>query len=102
MFGYLNLDRAPSRDWYCELLSLSLTDTNKSIHINTRNCVGTVLSLCSLKKYFCMYHTKHPESLRHVSRKYLVFIHWYPCHRMKPIYNFKVINLFMACEMACY
>ena len=42
MFGYLNLDRSPSRDWYCELLSLSLTDTNKSIHINTRNCVGCV------------------------------------------------------------
>jgi len=68
MFGYLNLDRAPSRDWYCELLSLSLADTDKSIHINTRNCVGTVLSLCSLKKYFCMYHAKHPESSRHVSR----------------------------------
>uniref|UniRef100_A0A2S2QAW4 DnaJ subfamily C member 16 n=1 Tax=Sipha flava TaxID=143950 RepID=A0A2S2QAW4_9HEMI len=67
MFGYLNLDRGPSRDWYCKLLSLSLADTNKSIHINTRNCVGTVLSLCSLKKYFCMYHAKHPESSRHVS-----------------------------------
>lgn len=67
MFGYLNLDRAPSRDWFCDLLSLSLTDSNKRIHINTRNCVGTVLSLCSLKKYFCMYHAKHPESSRHVS-----------------------------------
>lgn len=70
MFGYLNLDRGPSKDWYCELLSLSLTDTNKSIHINTRNCVGTVLSLCSLKKYFCMYHTKHPESSRHKNDKW--------------------------------
>jgi len=70
MFGYLNLDRTPSRDWYCELLSLSLTDTNKSIHINTRNCVGTVLSLCSLKKYFCMYHAKHPESSRHKNDKW--------------------------------
>lgn len=73
MFGYLNLDRSPSRDWYCELLSLSLTDTNKSIHINTRNCVGTVLSLCSLKKYFCMYHAKHPESSRHVSTNLLQY-----------------------------
>ncbi|KAL5241410.1 hypothetical protein ACI65C_008820 [Semiaphis heraclei] len=70
MFGYLNLDRSPSRDWYCELLSLSLTDTNKSIHINTRNCVGTVLSMCSLKKYFCMYHAKHPESSRHKNDKW--------------------------------
>lgn len=68
LFGYLNLDRTPSRDWYCNLLSLSLTDTNKSIRINTRNCVGTVLSLCSLKKYFCMYHAKHPESSRYVSK----------------------------------
>lgn len=74
MFGYLNLDRAPSRDWYCDLLSLSLTDSNKRIHINTRNCVGTVLSLCSLKKYFCMYHAKHPESSRHVSTTVFLFI----------------------------
>ncbi|VVC33606.1 Hypothetical protein CINCED_3A011183 [Cinara cedri] len=69
LFGYLNLDRTPSRDWYCNLLSLSLTDTNKSIHINTRNCVGTVLSLCSLKKYYCMYHAKHPESSRYKNDK---------------------------------
>lgn len=67
MFGYLNLDRIPSKEWYRELLSLSFVDNDKRIHINTKNCVGTVLSLCSLKKYFCVYHAKHPESSRHVS-----------------------------------
>jgi len=90
MFGYLNLDRSPSRDWYCELLSLSLTDTNKSIHINTRNCVGTVLSLCSLKKYFCMYHAKHPESSRHVSTNWLfsVLISY---HGVRLVYIFMLL-----------
>ncbi|XP_050524299.1 dnaJ homolog subfamily C member 16 [Daktulosphaira vitifoliae] len=70
MFGYLNLDRIPSKEWYRELLSLSFVDTDKRIHINTKNCVGTVLSLCSLKKYFCMYHAKHPESSRHKNDKW--------------------------------
>ncbi|XP_050431236.1 dnaJ homolog subfamily C member 16 isoform X2 [Adelges cooleyi] len=70
MFGYLNLDRLPSREWYRELLSLSLAETDKRIHINTKNCVGTVLSLCSLKKYYCMYHAKHPESSRHKNDKW--------------------------------
>ncbi|XP_054263700.1 dnaJ homolog subfamily C member 16-like [Macrosteles quadrilineatus] len=62
MFAHLNLDRGLS--WYKELLQLSLAESrDQPLNVNPRNCIGTVLSLNGLRKYFCMYHAKHPECL---------------------------------------
>lgn len=58
MFGHMSLDRG--LDWYKKVLSLSLPDP-KELNINPKNCVGTVLALNGHRKYFCMYHAKHPE-----------------------------------------
>ena len=58
MFGHMSLDRG--LDWYKQLLTLSLPEP-KELNINPKNCVGTVLALSGYRKYFCMYHAKHPE-----------------------------------------
>ncbi|XP_011300799.1 dnaJ homolog subfamily C member 16 isoform X2 [Fopius arisanus] len=58
MFGHLSLERG--LDWYKKILSLSLQEP-KELNINPKNCVGTVLALNGHRKYFCMYHAKHPE-----------------------------------------
>ncbi|XP_031828504.1 dnaJ homolog subfamily C member 16 l(3)80Fg isoform X1 [Nomia melanderi] len=58
MFGHMSLERG--LDWYKKLLSLTLSE-QKELNINAKNCVGTVLSLNGHRKYFCMYHAKHPE-----------------------------------------
>lgn len=63
MFSYMFVERGLS--WYKELLELSLPEY-RDLHINPRNCVGTVLALTGLRKYFCMFHAKHTES--HSSR----------------------------------
>lgn len=49
--------------WYAELLRLSMTES-RDLQINARNCIGTVLALNGHRKYFCMYHAKHPETSR--------------------------------------
>ena len=36
----------------------------KVLKINPKNCIGTVLSLNGHRRYFCMYHAKHPEATR--------------------------------------
>lgn len=52
--------------------------------IKPKNCVGTIISLNGYRRYFCIYHARHPESLTdnggHVSYKFL-----------KPIVAFKTI-----------
>ncbi|KAF7992695.1 hypothetical protein HCN44_005039 [Aphidius gifuensis] len=58
MFGHVTLERG--LDWYKKILSLSLPEP-KELNINPKNCVGTVLALNGHRKYFCMYHAKHPE-----------------------------------------
>lgn len=58
MFGHMSLERG--LEWYKKLLSLTLPE-QKELNINAKNCVGTVLSLNGHRKYFCMYHAKHPE-----------------------------------------
>ena len=50
-------------DWYKRLLTLSLPEP-RELNINPRNCIGTVLSLNGHRKYFCMYHAKHPECFK--------------------------------------
>ncbi|XP_057336763.1 dnaJ homolog subfamily C member 16 [Microplitis mediator] len=58
MFSYMNMERG--LNWYKKLLSLSLPDLIE-LNINPKNCVGTVLALNGHRKYFCIYHAKHPE-----------------------------------------
>ncbi|XP_012156595.1 dnaJ homolog subfamily C member 16 isoform X2 [Ceratitis capitata] len=61
LFGHMLIEKGLL--WYSELLRLSLCES-KTLSINPRNCVGTVLALNGHRKYFCMYHAKHPESIR--------------------------------------
>lgn len=53
--------------WYTELLRISLSDA-PDLQINPRNCIGTVIALNGHRKYFCMYHAKHPETHRGAKR----------------------------------
>ncbi|KAF2899439.1 hypothetical protein ILUMI_06735 [Ignelater luminosus] len=64
MFAYMYVERGLS--WYKDLLQLSLAE-DRELNINPRNCVGTVLAVNGYRKYFCMYHVKHPESKRRKS-----------------------------------
>ena len=50
--------------WYKRILNLTLPEP-RDININPKNCIGTVLSLNGHRRYFCMYHAKHPEGSRH-------------------------------------
>uniref|UniRef100_A0A0A1WZF6 DnaJ homolog subfamily C member 16 n=1 Tax=Zeugodacus cucurbitae TaxID=28588 RepID=A0A0A1WZF6_ZEUCU len=59
LFGHMLIEKGLL--WYSELLRLSLCES-KSFKINPRNCVGTVIALNGHRKYFCMYHAKHPET----------------------------------------
>lgn len=65
IFGHMLIEKGLS--WYSELLRLSLCE-NKNLQINPRNCIGTVIALNGHRKYFCMYHAKHPETTRGVKR----------------------------------
>lgn len=59
LFGHMLIEKGLL--WYSELLRLSLCES-KTFKINPRNCVGTVIALNGHRKYFCMYHAKHPET----------------------------------------
>lgn len=61
MFGHMLIERGQT--WFAEILRLSLTES-RDLQINPRNCIGTVLALNGHRKYFCMYHAKHPETMR--------------------------------------
>lgn len=57
MFGYLNIERKQSREWFKDIL-LEALPPDTPLAINPRNCIGTVLSINGYRKYFCMYHAK--------------------------------------------
>lgn len=61
MFAYLRLGRY--LEWYRRILIQTLPEP-RDLTINPRNCVGTVLSINGLRRYFCMYHAKHQENYR--------------------------------------
>lgn len=61
LFGHMLIEKGLT--WYSEILRLSLCE-KQTIKINPRNCVGTVLALNGHRKYFCIYHAKHPETIR--------------------------------------
>lgn len=58
MFAYMLLEK--NLDWYRKILEQAL-DKKKSLFLNPKNCIGTVLSLNGFRKYFCVYHAKHTE-----------------------------------------
>jgi hypothetical protein len=53
----------PGLAWFKKILNLTLPEP-RDININPKNCIGTVLSLNGHRRYFCMYHAKHPEGNR--------------------------------------
>ncbi|CAG9783439.1 unnamed protein product [Diatraea saccharalis] len=57
LFAYLMVER--NIEWFRRVLQLSLG--GGELRVNARNCVGTVLALNPHRKYFCIYHAKHPE-----------------------------------------
>ncbi|XP_075969104.1 dnaJ homolog subfamily C member 16 l(3)80Fg [Anticarsia gemmatalis] len=57
LFAYLCVER--NIVWFRRVLQLSLG--GGELRLNARNCVGTVLALNPHRKYFCIYHAKHPE-----------------------------------------
>jgi len=61
MFGFMYIEKGLS--WYKKILNLTLPEP-RDIRINPKNCIGTVLSLNGHRRYFCMYHAKHPEAIR--------------------------------------
>lgn len=73
MFAHVLIEKGQS--WYSELLRLSLSES-RDLQINPRNCIGTVLALNGHRKYFCMYHAKHPESVRGAKVSYFIFINF--------------------------
>lgn len=61
MFGFMYIEKG--LQWYKKILNLTLPEP-RDININPKNCIGTVLSLNGHRRYFCMYHAKHPEAAR--------------------------------------
>ncbi|KAJ0180258.1 hypothetical protein K1T71_003662 [Dendrolimus kikuchii] len=60
LFAYLMVER--NIEWFRVVLQLSLGGVD--LRLNARNCVGTVLALNPHRKYFCIYHAKHPEGAK--------------------------------------
>lgn len=61
MFSFLMLEK--HLEWYKRLLIQTLPEP-RELNVNPKNCIGTVLSLNGLRRYFCMYHAKHNETYR--------------------------------------
>lgn len=85
MFAYMLLDK--NLDWYRKILEQAL-DKQKSLFLNPKNCIGTVLSLNGFRKYFCVYHAKHMEMQSNVS-----WIHFRKSILVKPICYFELQSL---------
>lgn len=58
LFAFLQVEK--NLDWYKKLLQQTLGD-DRDLNINPKNCIGTVISINGFRKYFCVYHAKHPE-----------------------------------------
>ena len=62
LFAFVYIERA--RRWYEQILQVALHGNDPdaaTIRVNPKNCVGTVLALNGHRRYFCMYHARHPE-----------------------------------------
>ncbi|KAF2355455.1 hypothetical protein FHG87_013792 [Trinorchestia longiramus] len=63
MFGFLNMERHSAMEWYKRILLLGLPEP-RDLKINPKNTIGTVIALNGHRKYYCLYHAKHPEDSR--------------------------------------
>ena len=59
-FAYMMIDKG--MPWFKNLLEQTTEEGERAI--NPKNCVGTVLALNGHRRYFCMYHARHPEGSR--------------------------------------
>lgn len=59
MFAYLMIEK--NLEWYKKILQQTLGE-HRELNINPKNCIGTVIALNGFRKYFCVYHAKHPET----------------------------------------
>merc|ERR1712020_761679 len=59
-FAYMLIDKG--MPWFKSLLEQTTEEGERAI--NPKNCVGTVLALNGHRRYFCMYHARHPEGSR--------------------------------------
>ena len=66
MFAFLNLERHSAMEWYKKILQLGLLEP-RELNINPKNTIGTVVALNGHRKYYCLFHAKHPEDSRKVS-----------------------------------
>ena len=66
MFGFLNIERASAMEWYKRILVLGMPEP-RDLNINPKNTIGTVISLNGHRKYYCLFHAKHPEGAFGVS-----------------------------------
>lgn len=66
MFAFLNIERASAMEWYKRILVLGLPEP-RDLNINPKNTIGTVISLNGHRKYYCLFHAKHPEGAFGVS-----------------------------------
>lgn len=41
--------------------------------VKSKNCVGTVISLNGHRRYFCIYHARHPECISDSGGKVIYF-----------------------------
>lgn len=73
MFSHMLIEKG--LNWYSELLRLSLSES-RDLNINPRNCIGTVIALNGHRKYFCMYHAKHPESNRGAKVSLSIYLYY--------------------------
>ncbi|XP_050304827.1 dnaJ homolog subfamily C member 16 [Anthonomus grandis grandis] len=64
-FSFMYIERG--LNWYKELLQMSLFE-ERELNINPRNCVGTVLALNGHRKYFCVFHAKHTEKKKKLTK----------------------------------
>lgn len=62
MFAFLNVERASAMEWYKRILVLGLPEP-RDLNINPKNTLGTVISLNGHRKYYCLFHAKHPEAV---------------------------------------
>lgn len=100
MFAHMLMERG--QPWFTELLRLSLLESRDvDLQINPRNCVGTVLSLNGHRKYFCMYHAKHPETIRGakvrrwLNKHYRLLLHF--CCSNRHIFISILCSVFFCC-----
>jgi len=60
VFAYLQLEH--HLDWYRHLLEETLDFKRNLQNINKKNCIGTLLAINGLRKYYCIYHAQNEKA----------------------------------------